>query len=262
MDGPLVYVSGYSEPMGHIRGDQLLDGIRTYRLQPDGTLGDAAVPPAGAAIPNPSLVCSDSRGRWLFCVNEIDDGSVSAFAIEPSTGALRLINRVNAHGVAPCHCCVSSDDAFFFCASYGSGTVVSFAIQSDGSLAPAAHIEQHAGLADPHAHSTTMDPSGANLIAVDLGLDQVRRYALGPTGALTLRDTLQMEAGLGSCLFCFDRSGSHAYVGNEYDSSLCHLTYDDASGFATDGIRYSTAPEGKEQVSAAAIIYLPPAAVV
>ena len=39
MDGPLVYVSGYSEPMGHIRGDQLLDGIRTFRLQPDGTLG-------------------------------------------------------------------------------------------------------------------------------------------------------------------------------------------------------------------------------
>ena len=156
---------------------------------------------------------------------------------------------MNAHGVAPCHCCVSSDDAFFFCASYGSGTVVSFAIQSDGSLAPAAHIEQHAGLdVEPHAHSTTMDPSGANLIAVDLGLDQVRRYALGPTGALTLRDTLQMEAGLGTCLFCFDRSGSHAYVGNEYDSSLCHLTYDEASGFATDGIRHSTAPEGKEQV--------------
>jgi hypothetical protein len=23
----LVYVSGYSEPMGHIKGDQLIDGI-------------------------------------------------------------------------------------------------------------------------------------------------------------------------------------------------------------------------------------------
>ena len=34
----LAYVSGYSEPMGHIKGDELIDGIHTFRLGPDGVL--------------------------------------------------------------------------------------------------------------------------------------------------------------------------------------------------------------------------------
>ena len=28
----LAYVSGYSEPMGHIKGDDLLDGIHAFRF--------------------------------------------------------------------------------------------------------------------------------------------------------------------------------------------------------------------------------------
>ena len=27
---PLVFVGGYSEPQGHIKGDQLLDGVRSF----------------------------------------------------------------------------------------------------------------------------------------------------------------------------------------------------------------------------------------
>lgn len=217
MAAPLVYVSGYSEPMGHIRGDELIDGIHTFRFGPDdGTLSPASV--TTAALPNPSLVASDSRGRWLFAINEIDDGAVSAFRIDPTTGSLTFLNRVSAHGAAPCHCCVDASDSFFFSASYATGTVSVFAIQQDGSLAPASQVVQHSGAAgiEPHAHSVTMDPENTELIAVDLGLDQVRRYSLSSaTGAIALRQTLQMEAGLGTCLFAFGKTGEHAYVGNE-----------------------------------------------
>lgn len=213
----LVYVSGYSEPMGHIKGDQLIDGIHAFRMGADGTLTPAAVSVSTAGLPNPSLVTSDSRGRFLFAINEIDDGAVSAFQIDPGTGALKFLNRVSAQGSAPCHCCVDNSDSFFFSASYGSGTVASFAIQSDGSLAPASQVVQHTnGDLQPHAHSVTMSPSNTELIAVDLGLDQVRRYALSTaTGAFSLRQTLQLDQGLGTCLFTFDKTGKHAYVGNE-----------------------------------------------
>jgi 6-phosphogluconolactonase len=95
--------------------------------------------------------------------------------------------------------------------------VASFAIQPDGSLAPASQVVQHSnGDVQPHAHSVTMSPNNTELIAVDLGLDQVRRYALSAaTGAISLRQTLQMKQGLGACLFTFGKTGKHAYVGNE-----------------------------------------------
>lgn len=156
-------------------------------------------------------------GEWLY------RPPVSAFAIDPGTGALRFLNRVSAHGSAPCHCCVDASGSHFFCASYASGTVASFAIQADGSLAPASHVVQHSnGDLQPHAHSVTMSPDNTELIAVDLGLDQVRRYALSAaTGAFSLRQTLQMKQGLGACLFTFGKTGEHAYVGNEcVDNSL------------------------------------------
>ena len=58
----------------------------------------------------------------LSAINEIDDGGVTSFSIDPVSGALTFLNRVSAHGAAPCHCCVDASDAFFFCASYAGGT--------------------------------------------------------------------------------------------------------------------------------------------
>ena len=108
----LVYVSGYSEPMGHIKGDQLIHGIHAFRLGADGRLSPANNSVATAGLPNPSLLSSDPRGRFLFAIHEIDDGAVSAFQIEPATGGLKFLNRVTAHGSAPCHCCVDASGSY------------------------------------------------------------------------------------------------------------------------------------------------------
>ena len=65
-----------------------------------------------AGLPNPSLLSSDPRGRFLFAIHEIDDGAVSAFQVDPATGGLRFLNRVAAHGSAPCHCCVDASGSY------------------------------------------------------------------------------------------------------------------------------------------------------
>ena len=48
----LVYVSGYSEPMGHIKGDQLIHGIHALRLGADGRLRPANNSVATAGAPH------------------------------------------------------------------------------------------------------------------------------------------------------------------------------------------------------------------
>ena len=48
----LVYVSGYSEPMGHIKGDQLIAGIHALRLGADGRLSPANNSVATAGAPH------------------------------------------------------------------------------------------------------------------------------------------------------------------------------------------------------------------
>ena len=48
---------------------------------------------------NPSFIALDPSRRFLFVINEIDDyegqksGSAEAYAIDPSTGMIKLLNR-------------------------------------------------------------------------------------------------------------------------------------------------------------------------
>ena len=53
-----------------------------------------------------------ASGRRHFAIHEIDDGAVSAFQVDPATGGLRFLNRVAAHGSAPCHCCVDASGSY------------------------------------------------------------------------------------------------------------------------------------------------------
>jgi len=74
--------------------------------------------------PNPSWIALHPSKKYLYSVNEVDDvdggnGSVSAFAVDSVTGALRALNAVSSKGAIPAHCSVDASGRFVFVANYG-----------------------------------------------------------------------------------------------------------------------------------------------
>src|SRR5262249_20382745 len=92
---------------------------------------------AGGA--RPSFVPVSPSHKFLYAITERaarrdGTGSVSSYAIDPATGALKLINRVPAHGNTSAHLVVDASGKWLLVANYGSGSVASFALHADGSI--------------------------------------------------------------------------------------------------------------------------------
>jgi len=94
-----VYVGTYTD--GTSRG--------IYRTSLDTASGRASAPVLAAEAKNPSFLALHPSGRFLYAVSEVDElagaktGAVSAFAIDPKTGDLTLLNQQPSEGGAPCH---------------------------------------------------------------------------------------------------------------------------------------------------------------
>src|ERR1041384_8586872 len=71
--------------------------------------GVLSTPELAAEGENPSFLALHPNGRFIYAANEISEfkgdkaGSVSAFAIDPTTHKLRLLNQQSARGPGTCH---------------------------------------------------------------------------------------------------------------------------------------------------------------
>jgi 6-phosphogluconolactonase len=88
----LVFVGTYT--------DQDSKGIYSYRF--DSSTGKLTPLGLAAEALNPSFLTSDSRGHFLYAVNELDTyqgkptGAVIAFANDSATGKLSRLNQVSS----------------------------------------------------------------------------------------------------------------------------------------------------------------------
>src|SRR2546421_13053193 len=86
----LVYVGTYSSD------------IFVYRMDP--ATGALTHVQTQGGVPKPSYLALGQDGRSLYVTNElVDDGGVSAFAVDAATGELRFLNRVASGGADPAH---------------------------------------------------------------------------------------------------------------------------------------------------------------
>ena len=69
--------------------------IAAFPVQADGTLGAPAFYPSGGRTPRDFCLTPD--GRWLLAGGQ-DDGSICVHRIDPSTGALEQVWRVEDAG--------------------------------------------------------------------------------------------------------------------------------------------------------------------
>lgn len=233
-----VYIGTYNSPKSR--------GIYRCRLEP--ATGRLSPPELAIEAQNPSFLVVHPQGPLLYAaerpvvyaVNEVNTGSVSAYAVDRAQGTLRLLNRQSSRGAGPCHVSVDRTGRYVLVANYGSGSVAVLPIEAEGRLGEAVGFVQHTGSSvnpkrqeGPHAHWIGADPSNRFVLVCDLGLDKVLIYRFDST-----KGTLQpheppfaaVQPGAGPRHLAFAPTGRFAYVINELSNSVTAFRWEAARG--------------------------------
>lgn len=214
------------------------DGIYVYDFNVKS--GEFGLISNAPGIANPSYLAISKSGKKVYSVSEAGrgKGSISAFAFDPSTGELKLINTVSSGGDGPCYVEVDTDDKFVFSGNYSGGTLAAIRVNDDGSLDSSIQVIKHEGTSinkdnqsKPHVHSTVLSPDNKYLIVADLGTDKVHTYKFDKSAAepLSPADPAYVSAtpGAGPRHSTFHPNGKFVYVVNELDGSVTAYAYAD-----------------------------------
>ncbi len=237
-----VYVGTYTDTPAKGKGIYLFRyEAKTGQLTPLGVAAELA---------NPSFLATDPQNRFLYAVTErgsdpnvrgaTSDQTVSSYSINPKTGALTFLNKVSSAGGMPCMLVVDATDKMLFVADYGSGRVVSYALNPDGSIGAQTGLGQDSGSSinprrqeGPHVHATVLSPDNRFLFTPDLGLDQIKIYKIDPakqTFAPNNPPSVSVTPGLGPRHFAFGRGAKFAYAVCEMGSSVVVFSYNREKG--------------------------------
>jgi len=246
----LVYIGTYTAPKSASKGIYLYEmDAASGRLSERGLAGESD---------NPSFLAFHPGRRFLYAVNEVGEfagaktGAVSAFAVDPASGKLSLLNQQPSGGAGPCFVTVDATGRYALVANYVGGSFAVLPIGPDGRLRAPSSIIQHKApdgepRKKPHGHSIHLDAGQKVAFAVDLGLDKVCLYGFrAADGALLPHDPAfaSMAAGAGPRHFVWHPSGRLAYVINELSSTMTAFSYDSDRGFLEELQTLPTVPAG------------------
>lgn len=133
----LLYVGTYTRPAPHVVAAK---GKGIYVFDFDGETGKLTRLHEVEGIDDPSYLAIDSQNRWLYAVSEVwgwKEGTVSAYAIDRTSGGLTYLNKqVTQGGVCP-YVTVDHTDRCVLLVNYWEGkNAAVFAIREDGGLTP------------------------------------------------------------------------------------------------------------------------------
>jgi 6-phosphogluconolactonase (cycloisomerase 2 family) len=251
--------------------DGSANGKGIYLFEMDPSSGQLSLIKLAAVARNPSWLCLDPSQRYLYTVNEISDfegknGSLSAYAVDPSNGDLRLLNTISSQGAGPAYLSVDASGKYVFVANYGDGSIAVFPVLSDGSLGAPTDTHRDKGSVGsqkptsappgsfaisghdkPHAHMIAADPGNRFVLQTDLGQDRLYVYKFAPsTGILTPAATpfVSLPTGDGPRHFTFHPNGRWLYSIQEEASTVVFLHFDPATGSMAAQQTVSTLPNG------------------
>jgi 6-phosphogluconolactonase len=181
-------------------------------------------------------------------------GAVAAFALEPESGELRLLNVQGTNRNSLTHLAVDETGRMVVAASYSGGYVVSFPLQSDGQLGAQASMIDQQGPFGPnrsrqeaaHPHSVTLSPDNRFAFVADLGSDRVFAYRLIPEeGRIASHqpEFTSVDPGAGPRHTRFSPDGKSFYVLNELTGTVSVCRYDSGRGAAEPFQLVSTSPD-------------------
>lgn len=159
----------------------------------------------------PSFQALHPTRKYLYSVSsesmdETENGSVSAFRIDPKNGMLTLLNEASSLGRDACHVSVHPSGDFIYISNYSSGNLSVYRVASDGSIGELVQMVQHEGSSvnrsrqnGPHTHSAIPSQDGRFLYISDLGSDRIYFYAVdSATGKLSPATVPFIETPLGA----------------------------------------------------------------
>jgi 6-phosphogluconolactonase len=251
MTGPgrtLAFVGSLTNPVGYFPTAKGR-GISVLRF--DEASGAMTLLAETGGIDNPSFLAVDPAGRFLYAVSEVagwHEGVVTAYRIEPDSGALTYINKQPTRGSITAHVSLDRSGRWLLVANYREGpdgarppqALVVYPIEPDGGLGPPAASVGHVGHGPnparqegPHPHCALASPDNRHILVADLGLDRVLVYAfdarLGKL-APAVRPFVRLAPGSGPRHLAFHPDGAIVYVINELANSITVLAWDAATG--------------------------------
>lgn len=274
-DRPLMaYIGTFSSPLRDVLPTQVDlppgngRGIHLFRMNRDtGALIPAGIQEMGTS---PSCLAANAAGTRLYSANETDrlnaanEGSVSAFAIDPDSGQLTLLNTVRSGGAGPTYVSLHPNGQFLLVANYFGGSVAVLPILKDGRLGEPVDVREDAGKLGPtrathapegsfafsghdrtHAHMIQADPRGRFVLHVDLGLDRIYVWKFdAQRGKLIANDPpwVELPPGDGPRHFHFHPNRRWLYSVQEEGSTVVLFDFDPARGTLTARQTLSTLP--------------------
>ena len=253
----MAYVGTYTSPLKNMRSTQVDlppgNGRGVHMFEVDRKTG--AMSPAGVFEMgnSPSALVFNAAGDRLYSANETERigdneaGSVSAFAVDRATGALKLLNSVNSGGKGPTHLCLHPSGKFVMVANYFGGSIAVLPVLGDGKLGEATDVKKDTGNVGPtrptnappgsfafsghdqeHAHMIEVDPSGKFVLHVDLGQDRIHVWKFDATsGKLSenIPASVSLPPGDGPRHFAFHPNGRWLYSLQEEGSTVVLFDY-------------------------------------
>ena len=266
----LMWVGTYSSPQGPEGSQGRGQGICVFEMNPaTGALTQREIIPNNA---NPSCLALAPSGGFLYSANEVfnfaggNSGSVSAYAVDRTTGHLTLLNTVSSEGAGPAHMSVHPSGKYALVANYAGGSVAVLPIHANGELGTPSQVIHDEGVLSPahsrnapagsfaisghdkpHAHMIQADVSGRFVFSSDLGLDRIFIWKFdSEKGTLTPNepDSVALPPGDGPRHFAFHPGGRWFYSLQEEASTLVVFDYDPSRGRLTEKQTLSSLPKG------------------
>ena len=201
--------------------------VSQYTIESDGSL-TAMTTPTVATGTQPASVTVDPTAKYAYVANS-NSGDVSAYEIDPGTGALAQILCVGgapacsgdnfAAGATPRSVTVDPSGKYVYVANQVTNDISQFTIEADGSLTAMTPATVAAGT---EPWFVTVDPTGKYVYVANSGTTTVAQYSIGATGGLAAIGS--DIAGASPRSAAVHPSGIYAYVANSGSDDVAQFT--------------------------------------
>ncbi|MGY3212407.1 lactonase family protein [Mucilaginibacter sp. HD30] len=210
------------------------NGIGIYCFHTKG--GKLVLVRESAAMENPSYLCIDRSGKFVYAVSEQENGgTVHAYTFDHRLGQLTAINQQDLEGSGGCYITMDKDSKHIFVACYQSGSLSVFPLNDDGSVGPHEQLLQDEGRGPnqerqkgPHVHAVCLSPDERFLFHTDLGTDQIRIYSYDKLQQTPLSpiSVMDVKPGSGPRHLAFSKNGKMLYVVTELSGEVIAYRYE------------------------------------